>query len=87
MVDTILLDIVRELTSATDRYGEFHSTHEGYAVILEEMDELWEKIKQRRGDSAAAYGELIQVAAMCVRYAIDLVPDETIKTFRGRTHG
>ena len=29
-----------ELDAANERFPQFHSQHEGYAVILEEMDEL-----------------------------------------------
>lgn len=31
-----------ELTSANERFPQFHSAHEGYAVIQEEVDELKE---------------------------------------------
>jgi hypothetical protein len=34
-------EILRELSFACSKYGPFHSGHEGYATILEELDELW----------------------------------------------
>lgn len=32
--------IEEELRAAMDEHGDFHSFHEGYAVLLEEVDEL-----------------------------------------------
>jgi hypothetical protein len=37
--------IIDELEKATKKFGNFNSAHEGYAVILEEMDELWDIVK------------------------------------------
>ena len=36
--------IIREFARATSMNGAFHSAHEGYAVILEELDELKEEV-------------------------------------------
>lgn len=63
-----------ELRRATGKSGKFHNTHEGYAVLLEEVDELWDDIKANN-----LYGscdEAIQVAAMAMRYLFDLMPDD-----------
>jgi hypothetical protein len=51
-----------------------HSAHEGYAVILEELDELKDEVwkKREHRDSEAILRELIQVAAMATRMAEDL---------------
>lgn len=35
----------KELTSANERFPQFHSQHEGYAVILEETDEIKEQLE------------------------------------------
>lgn len=61
---------VDELRFATDRFGPMRGTHEGYAVIKEEVDELWDAVKAN--DTEAARMEAIQVAAMALRFAIDL---------------
>ena len=37
-----LVDV--ELAAANERFPQFHSAHEGYAVILEEIDELKETV-------------------------------------------
>lgn len=40
-VENQVLKLVQiELAAANERFPQFHSAHEGYAVILEEMDEL-----------------------------------------------
>lgn len=56
-----------ELESATAKFGAFHNHHEGYAVMLEEMDEFWDSIKSNSPDLE----ELIQLAAMCKRMYVD----------------
>ena len=61
-----------ELTAATAAYGSFNSAHEGYAVILEEMDGLWDEVKRQNSDAEAMRHEAIQAAAMCLRFLIDL---------------
>lgn len=57
-----------------DRFEPFQSPHEGYAVILEEMDELKEHVwrNQTKRDIEAMTKEAIQVAAMAVRFIHDV---------------
>ena len=43
----ILVD--KELASANERFPQFHSQHEGYAVIQEEVDELKEDMDRING--------------------------------------
>lgn len=60
-------EIDEELHRATTKFPAINSGHEGYAVILEELDEAWEEIKRKGADPALIRGELIQVAAMAIR--------------------
>lgn len=69
-------DAVDELVSAQVKFGPFASTHEGYAVILEELDELWGEIK-RNGSRERMRAEAIQVAAMAMRFVEDLCKEST----------
>lgn len=50
-------------------YGSFNSAHEGYGVLLEEVDELWAEIKSKRLNGENAFTEAIQVAAVALRIA------------------
>lgn len=61
-----------ELAAALKRFAPFNSPHEGWAVIREELDELWEHVKANDGRGQDAVDEAIQIAAMATRYIIDL---------------
>lgn len=68
-------EVYREVLRAKTMFKEnFHNQHEGYAVILEELDELWEEVKknQKNYDIAAQRKEAIQCAAMCIRFIAEL---------------
>jgi hypothetical protein len=74
-IDQVMLMVRAELASATLRFGPFASAHEGYAVILEEVDELWDEIKNNKDGDAAIWrqrGEAMQVAAMAARFLLDI---------------
>ena len=71
----IILGCVREeLHTAQVNFPAFNSAHEGYAVLLEEVDELWDHVKtnQKKRDIAAMHKEAIQVAAMAIRFEHDI---------------
>lgn len=71
-LDEILEAVRQEVLTATSKYGPFNSAHEGYAVLQEEVDELWDEIKANRGYSSEANDEAKQIAAMAVRYMMDV---------------
>ena len=64
--------VVAEFRRASAKHAPMHSPHEGYAVIREELDELWDEIKTDRGRSQAAMLDAMQVSAMGLRYLTDL---------------
>jgi len=64
-----LKDIEDEYARARKKFPDFNSAHEGYAVILEELDEAWDEIKAN--DLTAARKEMVQVGAMALRFLID----------------
>ena len=56
-------------------HGPMHSAHEGYAVILEELDELWEEVKKKPRSPenlAAMRSEVVQVAAMAIAFVVEV---------------
>lgn len=67
--------IVQEYGRAAKMNGQFANAHCGYAVILEELDELWDEIKKRHGerDLERMRREACQVAAMALRFMVDLL--------------
>lgn len=67
--------VQEELKSARKKHGPIHSIHEGYSVLLEEVDEVWEivKLKTSERDLQHLYKELIQVSAMAQKMAEDVV--------------
>jgi hypothetical protein len=69
-IDDILLQVRAEVMRAQAKHAPMHSGHEGYAVILEELEELFEDV--RRDDLPNALKEAKQVAAMAVRFILDL---------------
>ena len=71
--------VIAELNRAVNKHPQsFHNPHEGYAVILEELDELWDEIKKQKGgrDPAAAK-EAAHVAAMAIRYLLEVIDESS----------
>ena len=72
----ILSEVEAEYYSAAENFPPFNSVHEGYAVLLEEVDELWENVKLNKHKhperNELIREEAIQVAAMAVRLITDL---------------
>lgn len=68
--------VTDELKRAQKGHVPMHSAHEGYAVLKEEVDELWQEIKADNGTTHRGVSEAVQVAAMALRYLVDLCEDE-----------
>ncbi len=66
--------VVDDLVYATRQNSTFNSAHEGYAVILEELDELKAEILKKRSERnpEELVKEATQVAAMAVRFMVDV---------------
>src|SRR5680860_288545 len=76
MIATLML---HELERANKIYGTgFASPHEGYAVLLEELDELWDEIKKKRPDKDRMREEAIQVGAMAIKFIASIEKETSI---------
>ena len=73
-IEEILIEIHREYETARSKFRPFKSTHEAYAILLEEVDELWEAIKNNQSNYRVKE-EAIQIAAMALGIVHEF-PDE-----------
>jgi hypothetical protein len=72
-IDLALADVKNETLIAMTKHSPMHGPHEGWAVIMEECDELWDEVKKKHGGrDAAAANEAMQIAAMAVRYMLEV---------------
>lgn len=69
-IDEILETVVEELVVAQSNFPTFHSGHEGYAVMKEKLDRLWDEAVHN--EIRLAKAEAVQVAAMAIRFVVDL---------------
>jgi hypothetical protein len=59
-------EVFLELERAISKFPTFN------AVLMEEVDELWDEIKRREPNHTAIREEAIQVAAMAIRFIRDV---------------
>jgi hypothetical protein len=69
--------VKKEYKKARINYSPFHSTHEGIAVIQEEVDELWDMVKNNKGRTIKDGNhmmakECVQIAAMAYAFSREL---------------
>lgn len=69
-------EAVGEFLSARKKFAPFNTAHEGYAVLLEEVEELWEAVRGHRcpENLARMRAEAIQVAAMALAFVEECTP-------------
>ena len=88
--DIAVTEVVAEFHRAADKHPRFNSAHEGFAVILEEVDEL--KAEVWKGGSVprdrdAMRKEAVQVAAMALRFVTDVCSEKKRDVIRIDYHG
>lgn len=69
-------EIFEEMADASSKFPPFNSGHEGFAVLKEEVDELWEAVKLNKKRhperDELMRKECIQVGAMALRFLHDM---------------
>jgi hypothetical protein len=74
----IALEIAAEYTRARIIHPPMHSPHEGYAVILEEVDELKKLVWQYSSNNSGLFikaqmrEECLHIAAMALSFILEL---------------
>ena len=79
-VGEIGAEITNEFLAASVRFSPFASEHEGFAILKEEVDELWDAVKlnQKHPERLKmCRKEAIQIAAMALHFVYDCVPEKT----------
>ena len=74
-----------EYYRAISIYNEFNSAHEGYSILLEEIEELWNAVKLKQSNSnreKEMFKEAIQVGAMTLRFLVDCCKIELKKLIK-----
>ncbi|MCJ7767241.1 hypothetical protein MUP79_02470 [Candidatus Bathyarchaeota archaeon] len=68
----VLVEVRSEVYAMVREHGDFKSLHEGYAVILEMLDEVWEEIKKPSEymDLQRLRSEALCVAASAAKFAL-----------------
>lgn len=68
--------IARHYTTIANRYTPYHSAHEGYAVILEELDglkaEVWANAINPDHRNQRLLAHAIDIAVAALRFAVDI---------------
>lgn len=77
--DKVAQEIADECWRAMHLWPKFPSAHHGLSVIEEELAELRQHVytNQKRRDIPAMREEAIQVAAMALRFVVEVCNEET----------
>lgn len=72
------IDAMTEAERAQTLWPPFNSAHEGFAVLMEEVDELKAHVwtNQKKRNLPDMRKEAIQVAAMALRFASEVCTEE-----------
>ena len=73
-IETAFTSVGKELAAAMTNFPPMNSAHEGFAILKEEVDELWDEVKAKQGKRLVSdmRKEAKQVAAMAIRFMVDV---------------
>lgn len=67
--------VQEELAKARKTHGPQSSYHEGYGILLEEVDELWDEVRKKthNRNHLDTLKELVQIASCAQKMAEDVI--------------
>ena len=73
-IEKAALLAIHEYEGARGKFPWFQSAHEGFAILYEEVDELWEAVREQHGPTREEHlkKEAIQVAAMALAFLVEV---------------
>lgn len=81
LLDEALNDVVYECKNSMSAWAPYNSAHEGFGVLKEEVDELWDQVrlKQKNRKIEDMRKEAVQVASVALRFIVDICNEEKIR--------
>ena len=79
VLHTLLPELYAAHHAARSEHGHYASFHEGYAVMLEEVDELWREVKRKHIAPKRIYEEARDVAVACLEIMVLAVQAQRAK--------
>jgi len=79
-VTNALEQVRQSYANARAKHAPMHSAHEGYAVLAEEVDELWDEVKRWQpgfANRADMRKEALHVAAMALAFILEVCDKDT----------
>jgi hypothetical protein len=73
-----MAEVLTEYHLARERFGPFNSAHEGYAVLLEEVQELWDTVRLKGFTIKERRDEARQVAAIAIAFMLECAPTPSV---------
>lgn len=70
--ERLIEEIREEYRKAREKHAPMRGTHEGYAVLLEEVDELWDLVREKEPRFVAMRREAIQIGAMALAFLLEV---------------
>ena len=67
-MEKILKDIMEKVEKINGKHPTYNSPHEAYAILLEEVDEVWDEVKIKDQNYTRMYNEVSDVACVCIRF-------------------
>ena len=73
-LEKVFEDTKVELLAAMKNHPKFYTPHDGWAILREEVDELWDEVKKKpsKRSKNKLRKEAVQVAAMAIRFVHDI---------------